>query len=253
MPVSGGTGFCGNGVREGTEACDDGNSIQTDACSTDCRLGQNQECTADEQCGTGFCRDGRCADTLLCGNGQLNGGEECDDGNRRDIDGCSAVCRRETGSCGDGIVEALLDEQCEPSLHDPTLPFRCDPKTCRFASRFCGNGKVNPGEQCDLGDRNADQPSQNPFQDCRTDCSRPRCGDGIQDSLETCDDGNRVEGDGCSKLCQRTPGAGGSGSSVFDLPITVPSGPLQNTGPGVVAAMAAGAAAGYAWMRRRRG
>lgn len=236
------------------EACDDGNSVQTDRCTTDCRRGLNEECSVDEDCATGFCLSGRCAETPLCGNGTADANEECDDGNRRDADGCNAACRRETGSCGDGIVEALFDEQCEPSLHDPSLPFQCDPQTCRYTSQFCGNGNVNPGEQCDLGTQNSDNPSANPYSDCRTDCSRPRCGDQILDALETCDDGNRVDGDGCSRYCQVQSGAGtqSGATEVFDLPLTVPGGPLQNTGPGVVAAMAAGAAAGWAWIRRRR-
>jgi len=32
---------------------------------------------------------------LLCGNGVVDGLEECDDGNVSDGDGCSAVCRQE--------------------------------------------------------------------------------------------------------------------------------------------------------------
>jgi cysteine-rich repeat protein len=44
------------------------------------------------------------------GDGRLDPGEACDDGNRSDCDGCSATCRVETG-CGDGVVEA--GEQCD--------------------------------------------------------------------------------------------------------------------------------------------
>jgi cysteine-rich repeat protein len=47
----------------------------------------------------------------VCGNGMLNLGEECDDGNTRDNDGCSAKCKYEY--CGDGIVQAPLGEQCD--------------------------------------------------------------------------------------------------------------------------------------------
>lgn len=36
---------------------------------------------------------------------------------------------------------------------------------------------------------------------CRTDCTIPRCGDGILDGGEVCDDGNNVDGDGCSSDC----------------------------------------------------
>jgi cysteine-rich repeat protein len=36
---------------------------------------------------------------------------------------------------------------------------------------------------------------------CRLDCTVPRCGDGILDGGETCDDGNNVDGDGCNADC----------------------------------------------------
>ncbi len=46
-----------------------------------------------------------------CGNGSLDPGEFCDDGNLNDGDGCSSACRIET--CGDGIIQAALGEQCD--------------------------------------------------------------------------------------------------------------------------------------------
>ncbi|MFO0615433.1 MAG: DUF4215 domain-containing protein [Polyangiaceae bacterium] len=36
---------------------------------------------------------------------------------------------------------------------------------------------------------------------CRVDCTLPRCGDGIVDAGEVCDDGNQLPGDGCSPDC----------------------------------------------------
>lgn len=38
---------------------------------------------------------------------------------------------------------------------------------------------------------------------CRTNCTIPRCGDGVFDAGEVCDDGNTVSGDGCSSDCRR--------------------------------------------------
>lgn len=48
---------------------------------------------------------------VLCGNGVLNGAEECDDGNVTNGDGCSAQCTKEGPTCGNGILEAL--EECD--------------------------------------------------------------------------------------------------------------------------------------------
>ncbi|HEX5037730.1 MAG TPA: DUF4215 domain-containing protein, partial [bacterium] len=40
----------------------------------------------------------------VCGDGNLQGSEECDDGNLADGDGCSAACVLVSPSCGDGFV-----------------------------------------------------------------------------------------------------------------------------------------------------
>ena len=45
---------------------------------------------------------------FYCGDGSLDEGEECDDGNNEDGDGCSALCIIEY--CGDGIVNGFLEE-----------------------------------------------------------------------------------------------------------------------------------------------
>jgi cysteine-rich repeat protein len=61
----------------------------------------------------------------------------------------------------------------------------------------CGDGIVEPPEQCDDGDGNSDtRPNA-----CRTSCRAPRCGDGVVDGGEQCDDGNRDSGDLCTRSC----------------------------------------------------
>ena len=47
----------------------------------------------------------------ICGNGFLEGGEQCDDGNATSGDGCSAACIIEY--CGDGILHPLIGETCD--------------------------------------------------------------------------------------------------------------------------------------------
>jgi cysteine-rich repeat protein len=78
----------------------------------------------------------------LCGNGTLDPGELCDDGNADARDGCTNACT----PCGDGIVQT--GEECDDgNLVDGD---GCD-ADCTLTA--CGNGIVSPGEECDDGNR----------------------------------------------------------------------------------------------------
>jgi len=59
----------------------------------------------------------------------------------------------------------------------------------------CGNGVVDPGEQCDDGNTVSGD-------GCSASCRLEACGNGILDPGEQCDDGNLVSGDGCSAGCR---------------------------------------------------
>jgi cysteine-rich repeat protein len=66
----------------------------------------------------------------------------------------------------------------------------------------CGDGWVNEtaGETCDDGNRtNGDGCDDHVAQG--GSCGAPFCGDGVVDSAEECDDGNSIGGDGCSAAC----------------------------------------------------
>jgi cysteine-rich repeat protein len=56
---------------------------------------------------------------------------------------------------------------------------------------------LSPGGQGQATLRAFNTPSQ-----CRTDCTKPVCGDGILDGGEVCDDNNTTGGDGCSANCK---------------------------------------------------
>lgn len=60
----------------------------------------------------------------------------------------------------------------------------------------CGNGEVEPGEQCDTGGAQTEA--------CEINCTQPFCGDGITNEAagEECDDGRFIDGDGCSSVCR---------------------------------------------------
>jgi cysteine-rich repeat protein len=81
----------------------------------------------------------------VCGNGIVESGEVCDDGNTTSGDGCSATCQLES-VCGNGAVES--GEQCDDGNHNNTDA--CT-NTCRIG--VCGDGVAQIWEQCDDGNR----------------------------------------------------------------------------------------------------
>lgn len=99
---------CGDGKREPTESCDDGNLVTGDGCSARCGVEAGWFCPFPP---AGM--PSRCMPS--CGDSRLVGMEPCDDGNRADGDGCSASCSIEPGfrctgqpsvcttTCGDGV------------------------------------------------------------------------------------------------------------------------------------------------------
>jgi cysteine-rich repeat protein len=124
-----------------------------------------------------------------CGNGQVDFGEVCDDGNRVSGDGCRQDCKSDE-TCGNGTRDQ--DETCDDQ--NRTSDDGCS-RTCRL--EHCGNWALDLGERCDDG--NSDNGD-----DCSADClSTEVCGNGYLDIVkgESCDDGNRVSDDGCSADC----------------------------------------------------
>jgi cysteine-rich repeat protein len=130
-----------------------------------------------------------------CGDGTLDAGEECDDGNTANGDGCDATCNNEAGhtcGCGDGIVQE--GEQCDDG--NTTAGDGCS-ATCT-SEPVCGDGHQDPGEQCDDGNTDNNDACRN---DCTLCPSTSVCGNGLVESGEACDDGNTVDGDGCRNDC----------------------------------------------------
>jgi cysteine-rich repeat protein len=115
------------------------------------------------------------APTGVCGDGVVDGNEQCDDGNAVTGDGCSASCMTE-----------LISK--------------------------CGNGQLDGSEQCDDGNAaSGDGCSADCSVESGYDCTGspstctaipPSCGDGMVNGTEECDDGNTADGDGCTAACQ---------------------------------------------------
>ena len=133
----------------------------------------------------------------LCGNGVLDEGEVCDDGNIRDGDSCAGDCLEIT-SCGNGILEPEYNEMCDDGNNVDRDGCSAD---CS-SDESCGNGvhDLLVSEGCDDGNLiDGDG--------CSSMCVLETCGDGILDidNGEICDDGNLEPGDYCGPNCRVEP------------------------------------------------
>jgi len=104
--------------------------------------------SGDGVCQTEVCVIGR------CGNGAVEPGEVCDDGNRISGDECREDCLSDE-RCGNGLID--LGESCDCGENDATKPAYCRTSNamdleadCDLAcSRRCGDNMVTGTEPCD--------------------------------------------------------------------------------------------------------
>jgi cysteine-rich repeat protein len=205
---------CGDKIVDtAEETCDDGNKTSGDGCDSSCQT------------------------EIVCGNGEIEEGEECEDGNQSNTDAC-ANCQN--AECGDGFVQTGV-ETCDPpdgGECNAQCQLQCDsPDDCLddnecttgedCVNNVCVNTAVDPddSDQCtadvcdpDLGVINT---TQNDGFLCEVGAGRDiclsgvcvlsDCGDGFLDdgNNELCDDGNNTNTDACPNDC--TPAVCGDG------------------------------------------
>ncbi len=219
---------CGNSVLDSGETCDDGNFITGDGCSTTCQLEPSYTCP---KVGS------PCVFTpppppAVCGNGKVETGESCDDGNTTAGDGCSSTCATESGwscavagspctatRCGDGILAGT--EKCDDGNNTNgdgcsatctvEAGAHCPPNGGACFPMKCGDGKVSGTETCDDGINDGTRGCSTTCQIIAgwacplagTPCS-PICGDKLVVGDEQCDEGADVAC--CSSSCLLKPG-----------------------------------------------
>lgn len=150
------------------------------ACTTETTVDDDAivTCSNASQCPSGLI----CADAGICvgeDTACVESGVSVTNGN---------LCPLRNGRPGVCIDGACFESRCGDAIVDGRLGESCD----------CGDTSREPLARCDDGQEtlNGDAPDR-----CRPDCSLPRCGDGIIDTGEVCDDGNLVSGDACSGDC----------------------------------------------------
>lgn len=150
------SGFCTSSADVGA-ACDDDDDCAGDSdCSTVVyQLSRTRACT--DSCAV----DGAWSDCLqsddYCGNGSVDGSEECDDGNTSNNDACTNNCTENI--CGDGYLYSG-EETCDEGEDNGVVCSGNYGKTCRYCSdacvyltatgAYCGDGEVDDSEEvCD--------------------------------------------------------------------------------------------------------
>src|SRR4026209_1323105 len=83
-----------------------------------------------------------------CGNGTVDGNEQCDDGNSIEADECLSTCRFAT--CGDGFIRTGFEACGSTNLGAP-------PATCSSLGQ--GNGTSRCGNDCDFDNSDCDSGS----------------------------------------------------------------------------------------------
>ena len=129
-----------------------------------------------------------CRVSCGCGNGVIQPGEVCDDGNMVSGDGCSETCMFEPG-------------------------FECSGEPTVCVAIVCGNGLIASSETCDDGNTTAgDGCSDTCAVEAGFTCfGQPSvclpivCGNAFVQPGEACDDGNTVDDDCCHNDCTPAP------------------------------------------------
>ncbi len=181
---------------------------------------------------------GSSPDQAVCGDGVIDenadgGGEECDDSNTTDHDGCSSTCLLEGSSvcaftCTSTGVSCTADSQCAEVCDTETLTCSghatqacavdsdCPDvaATCEtVGANCCGNAAIDVAYDSDIAE-SCDDGNIVDGDGCAASCVAEgsasvgsTCGnsdiafDATTHAGELCDDGNNASGDGCSRLC----------------------------------------------------
>lgn len=169
---------CGDDFVAAGEECDDGNAADGDGCEANCRFtclasDAARNCTPADACaGQGVCSaahtctagtpllngtpcdagggtvciSGACTSTL-CGNGTVDDGEDCDDRNVANLDGCDSACKFEQAARITSLQQQFVpDAFCAKNALGEAIPASDLPFGPRQLIQFSWNSPVTTGD-----------------------------------------------------------------------------------------------------------
>lgn len=185
------THFCGDGITDADEVCDDGlhganpgTADDTDSCPNGPAMkAMNMACQAANVCGDGNPDFSVTlpAGLTACDNGQGFAAKTCaKSGNPCSTSADCATdeaCGNDDGPTGTCHTAGFVDASdayagAEPCVH-----------------HYCGDGTTDSGEGCDDNGTASDPAPPSGTDLCRGNCALGTCGDGVTDAGEECDAG----------------------------------------------------------------
>ncbi len=181
---------CGDGVKEGNEFCD----TQITSCETLGTYPENYYARCNDAC-TGYIIEDCTGGLIICGNGNIDPFEECDDSNTASGDGCSSKCKTEVKPDADAVSPDGADPDGDGDPEVDIVPTDDD-------------GSILPDEAVNddivtVDDApTPDEVSPDTIAVMDDDAATgPDCGNGVLEDGEECDDGNMKPADGCNPDC----------------------------------------------------
>ncbi|MBI4435455.1 Ig-like domain-containing protein [Candidatus Uhrbacteria bacterium] len=196
--------FCGDGYLAASEVCDCGTTSNFSSLPADswadlnsCDVSNGQYDASADNCAYNCTLPG-----LSCGDGRVNGSEECDGDYEESLEAL----------CSDGLTTCTSDSDCNSGDTCGDLGYETP-----GVGSVCVGGE-DEGDACDNdGDCTDSTCSINTYdlyryRVCEADCTWPstwigpvggdqQCGNGIVEGNESCDDGNSSNNDACLNTC----------------------------------------------------
>ncbi|CAK74202.1 unnamed protein product (macronuclear) [Paramecium tetraurelia] len=210
---------CGDGIVVGLEQCEDQNNIPYDGCY-ECQYQCHKMCSNCQkglcfECKNGYHLNGQQCITK-CGDGIKIGDELCDDQNDVVRDGCTFCkvdplykCEEDQSlltfcyRCQDNCEECIYNLDMVECKRCKTGYFLKD-NTCNSCSEKCEEC-VNTPNNCTVCSTDGCTKCDNIsgfYLDRKLKSCVTKCGDNILAGSEQCDDGNKIDKDGCNSRCE---------------------------------------------------